>query len=350
MNISVVIPFFNGKRFIERAIRSVMNQTVSPSEIICVDDGSTDGGGEIVAKKFPDVVLVRQGNSGEGPARNAGILASRMDWIAFLDADDAWSTDHLRLFSQSFKTYQSGLFFSGGTLPKRIPSSDFSDDPAVAAGEVDQLLRRARKSNAVAFSSVDYFAASAARQSAVNSSSAIVARQIFYDHGLWFGDQRLHVDLLEWCKIGRKFPLVRSSTPTVALTRHNSSLSEENRRRRARPNFFDCEAYKGLPHFAFVEQVLESGDTGHTSVENLELYRDGVVTRHWPTVLLYGHQTCAQRAVRELRRPMHPKAVMFRLAASVPKRLARLISRILLVLAKTAGLVLPVSPFSAKTE
>jgi glycosyltransferase involved in cell wall biosynthesis len=94
--ISVVIPLYNKAPYIERAIRSVLVQTVAPDEIIVVDDGSTDGGGDLVeAIQNPLIKLVRQENRGVSVARNRGIELAQGELIAFLDADDAWEPQYL---------------------------------------------------------------------------------------------------------------------------------------------------------------------------------------------------------------------------------------------------------------
>jgi glycosyltransferase involved in cell wall biosynthesis len=95
MDISVVIPTFNRRQYISRAIRSVLNQSYSVHEIIVVDDGSTDGTATRIAKKFPDVRIITQRNQGVSSARNAGIRAAKGNWIAFLDSDDEWDKDKL---------------------------------------------------------------------------------------------------------------------------------------------------------------------------------------------------------------------------------------------------------------
>jgi glycosyltransferase involved in cell wall biosynthesis len=90
MRIAAVVPLFNGALFIERAVLSALRQRRPPDEIIVVDDGSTDGGGKLVAQRFPNVSVLTQENRGEGAARNAGIALSTCDWVALLDADDVW--------------------------------------------------------------------------------------------------------------------------------------------------------------------------------------------------------------------------------------------------------------------
>jgi glycosyltransferase involved in cell wall biosynthesis len=90
VRISVVIPSYNRGHTLERALRSVIEQTSAVDEIILVDDGSTDDSTEMTAQLFPDVKLIRQSNRGVSAARNRGIRAARHDWIALLDSDDSW--------------------------------------------------------------------------------------------------------------------------------------------------------------------------------------------------------------------------------------------------------------------
>ena len=89
-NISVVIPTFNRRQTIGRSIDSVLNQTLFPSEIIVVDDGSTDGTSDYIESNFPSIRLLQQPNKGVSLARNMGIRSSNSDWVALLDSDDEW--------------------------------------------------------------------------------------------------------------------------------------------------------------------------------------------------------------------------------------------------------------------
>jgi len=89
-NISVVIPTFNRRETIGRSIDSVLNQTLFPSEIIVVDDGSTDGTSDYIQSNFPSIRLLQQPNKGVSAARNKGVRCADANWIALLDSDDEW--------------------------------------------------------------------------------------------------------------------------------------------------------------------------------------------------------------------------------------------------------------------
>jgi len=88
--VSVVIPLFNLRRFVDQAIESVLSQTLPADavEVVVVDDGSTDGSGEVVRRYGPPVRYIRQENRGLPAARNTGIRESSAPFLTFLDADD----------------------------------------------------------------------------------------------------------------------------------------------------------------------------------------------------------------------------------------------------------------------
>ena len=90
-NVSVIIPMYNSETTIERALESVLYQTYPVSEIIVVNDGSTDSSASIVSDYGKGVKLVNMSNHGAASARNVGIKHSSHEYIAFLDADDVWS-------------------------------------------------------------------------------------------------------------------------------------------------------------------------------------------------------------------------------------------------------------------
>ncbi len=89
-SISVVIPCYNAAHFLRATIESILQQTRPATEVIVVDDGSTDDSARIAASFGPPVRVIRQENQGESAARNRGIEAATGDWVAFLDADDLW--------------------------------------------------------------------------------------------------------------------------------------------------------------------------------------------------------------------------------------------------------------------
>jgi succinoglycan biosynthesis protein ExoO len=107
MTIAAVIPLHNKARFVERALASALAQDAPPDEIIVVDDASTDGGMEIVrrcararpAQRFTFLSRASPGPGGYA-ARNAAIAATEAEWIAFLDADDAWHSDYIATVRQ----------------------------------------------------------------------------------------------------------------------------------------------------------------------------------------------------------------------------------------------------------
>ena len=96
--VSVIVPLYQSRAYVAAALDSVLAQTLGDLEVIVVDDGSTDGGGEIVrgyVEREPRVRYMREENAGPAAARNVGIAAARGAAVAFLDSDDLWLPEKL---------------------------------------------------------------------------------------------------------------------------------------------------------------------------------------------------------------------------------------------------------------
>ncbi|MEO8483547.1 MAG: glycosyltransferase family 2 protein [Acidobacteriota bacterium] len=168
MSITVVIPTYNAVAFIGEAIASVHAQSLSPFEIIVVDDGSRDGTPDVVRRDFPDVRVIVQPNSGVSTARNAGLDAARGDWVAFLDADDTWTPTKLARQWEVIASAGPDLvcvhcnyyFFGLRTGESLVPAAVQRDDYSFPAHFLEWLIvpsaavvRRAAAPRFTAFSS-----------------------------------------------------------------------------------------------------------------------------------------------------------------------------------------------------
>jgi len=99
----VIIPFYNGADWVERAIRSVVAQTVQPDEFIIVNDGSKPEERAALgrlAENYPFSIIDKE-NGGQGSARNAGVSASTSDFICFLDQDDFYLENHIDVLTRN---------------------------------------------------------------------------------------------------------------------------------------------------------------------------------------------------------------------------------------------------------
>jgi glycosyltransferase involved in cell wall biosynthesis len=118
---SVVIPLYNKAPHVRATVQSALGQSFPPAEVIVVDDGSTDGGVDLL-KSIADPRLKLLSRSPPGPggyaARNLGIESATGDWVAFLDADDAWDREHLESFADAISSSAEdvGCAFSGTEL------------------------------------------------------------------------------------------------------------------------------------------------------------------------------------------------------------------------------------------
>lgn len=115
---SVIIPLYNKAPYVRKTVESVIKQTFGNWELIVVDDGSTDGGGDVV-RSFSDnrIQFVKQDNAGVSVARNRGVAKSTAPYICFLDADDWWEPTFLEEMAKLIAEYpDAGIYGTNYTI------------------------------------------------------------------------------------------------------------------------------------------------------------------------------------------------------------------------------------------
>ena len=132
-SVSIVIPCYNGAKYLCETLGSAAQQSYAPIEIIVIDDGSTDQSAILADAFGPPVRVIRQPNQGESVARNVGIAAAKGDLIQFLDADDLLAPEAIFRKVEALKKVPGGVAIGGcawfektGSPPTRILKPDFS--------------------------------------------------------------------------------------------------------------------------------------------------------------------------------------------------------------------------------
>ena len=204
MRVSVVIPLFNKARWIRRAVDSVLSQTFQDFELIVVDDGSTDGGGQLVTEVTDSRVrLIRQQNQGASAARNVGIESSKGEWVAFLDADDTWLPGNLLSNFEMSKQYPA-LSWTAGVY-RKIVSGQVS---SVVAADVTELDDKVGDTIPDILTVID--------RSYLSTISVVIKRDVFDKVGLFDTGLQTAEDVDMWVRIGIEHPTVGYISEPVA--------------------------------------------------------------------------------------------------------------------------------------
>lgn len=143
--VSVVIPAYNRAHCVVEAVESVLGQTFRASEVLVIDDGSTDATREVLARYRDRIRYIRQENAGPAAARNRGIRESRGEFVAFLDSDDLWRPNKLELQVGEFRRDDRMGIVSTNVVflyPDREVRTPFGekDTEAIRDGFLDEFL------------------------------------------------------------------------------------------------------------------------------------------------------------------------------------------------------------------
>lgn len=215
-SVSVVIPLYNKVEFVERALQSVFDQTLQPIEIVIVDDGSSDGGAELV-ERIDDagIRLIRQANAGVSAARNRGIETAKGELIAFLDADDEWMPDFLETIVRLHSNYPTaGAYATAYTIIEADGSAIapllVNIPPAPWEGLLDNYFRSSMPIDRRLISKIKsckefHFG------EPVWSSAVAVKKSVFKETGGFAVGEPQGEDLDMWGRIAIKYPIAYSN-------------------------------------------------------------------------------------------------------------------------------------------
>lgn len=203
--ISVIIPLFNKKPYINRAVQSIASQIYKPKEVIIIDDGSTDGGSEIILQQDSSIGIkvFRQANKGVSAARNMGVSLAQGDFVAFLDADDEWREDHLATLATLVDKFpDAGAWCTSYVMIEpnnRIHSPKYYFFPKFPyVGLIPHY----------------FLAAAMGKEPPVNSSCVMIKKQGFQMIGFFLENKWWAEDMEFWARIALSYPIAFSSAPT----------------------------------------------------------------------------------------------------------------------------------------
>jgi glycosyltransferase involved in cell wall biosynthesis len=202
---SIIIPLYNKKPFIGRAVDSVIEQKYKDWELIVVNDGSTDGGEKIVEKySDPRIMLVCQQNKGVSAARNKGVSLAKYDHVTFLDGDDTWEPDYLNELNYLITKYPDcGIWGINHRFVRENGEVRVNPAGMREEGFPDGIIQ-------------DYFTLFAKKgKSPFSNSGCCYPKKLFLETGGYREGVALTEDSDLWCRIAMDHPVAFSAKELV---------------------------------------------------------------------------------------------------------------------------------------
>lgn len=210
---SVIIPTYNRERLLGRAIKSVLKQTCTDYELIVVDDGSKDRTAKVVNSFGSQVQYIVQKNRGPSEARNTGIRAAKGIYIAFLDSDDQFIPDKLKINKQFLESHPECQFL-------------YSWYYSVRRGHKKRTVRSAKSYadlNKFRFHLLD-------RSFTIRTSTAVVHRSCFDKVGMFNPTYRYSQDWDMWLRLAHHYNGFCLKMPLVLYRKHSRRKIPSNYR------------------------------------------------------------------------------------------------------------------------
>lgn len=208
---TVVIPLYNKELSIKNTINSVLKQSYFNFEIIIVNDGSTDNSAQIVeAISDERIHLINQNNQGVSAARNRGIQEANYDWIAFLDGDDLWNTNHLQEIIEMIKKFPDEKVF--------VTSFEFSNK---------QMMFKHPRTEKI--SRIENYFKEAINEYIMWTSIVVVHKSCFEKVGKFNKKLNRGEDLDLWARLARNYKIIKNTTVTAVYridAENRTSLSK----------------------------------------------------------------------------------------------------------------------------
>lgn len=299
--VSVAIPLYNSRRHIGATLASVLRQSMPDFEVVVVDDGSTDGSGELVtAVGDPRIRLVRQPNGGVSRARSEALRQAKADLVAFLDSDDMWRPGHLAaLLSLAERFPAAGLF---GTAYREV-GADWREDtvaegPAPAPPD-ERILE-------------SYFATWASGPAPFHTSSSMARRKIALDLGGFKEGYSRGEDLEFFVRMALVAPVAVSSYVGAYYRRTSGGLTS---RSLDRPDICTLT----------IEETLRTMDAADPRRRPLQEFRNKISISNALECLAAGNQLAARSFLSRSSQTIWQRRrwVAARVMASLPTGLAK---------------------------
>ena len=254
--ISVIIPTYNRCDLLKRAINSVIKQTITPKEIIIVDNGSTDQTYQMVSSLFPEINYFIEKKRGVSAARNKGILESKSKWIAFLDSDDTWKPTKLEK-QMEYSVFNQDKYRIIHTDETWYRNKKFLNQ-----------LKKHKKSGGNIFKN-------SLQLCCISPSSVVLKKQIFDDYGLF--DENLEVceDYDMWIRITAKEEVGFLDSPLVLKYGGHSDQLSKKFWGMDRFRIISLEKNLKNEHFSKSQKI----NVLDTLIEKLTIVSDGALKR-----------------------------------------------------------------------